>query len=68
MCLVEFEGSITYITSFCTDFKPPIFGQKTLVPIIAGSVGGALLLLILVILWLWRKGYIMNHRTDDTRT
>ncbi|KAI7748157.1 hypothetical protein M8C21_015390, partial [Ambrosia artemisiifolia] len=59
-------GPIISAISIEPNFKPPNFGKKSYVGLIAGTVGGGFLFVSLVILILWKKGYIMEKETADS--
>ncbi|XP_035839949.1 probable LRR receptor-like serine/threonine-protein kinase At1g07650 isoform X6 [Helianthus annuus] len=59
-------GPIISAISVEPNFKPPNFGKKTKVGLIAGTIGGVLFFVVLIISILWRKGYIMGGKTADS--
>ncbi|KAM0047916.1 putative protein kinase RLK-Pelle-DLSV family [Helianthus debilis subsp. tardiflorus] len=58
-------GPIISAISVHPNFKPPNFDKKIDGRLLVATVGGGLLLVILIIFILWRKGYIMGGKAAD---
>ncbi|KAM0014049.1 putative protein kinase RLK-Pelle-DLSV family [Helianthus debilis subsp. tardiflorus] len=58
-------GPIISAISVDPEFEPPNFGKKIKVGLIVGTVGGVLFFVFLIIVILWRKGYIMGGQTEE---
>ncbi|KAL8229877.1 hypothetical protein R6Q57_014777 [Mikania cordata] len=52
-------GPIISAISVTPNFKPPHFREKNEVGLIIGTVGGGVFFVTLIVVILWRKGYIM---------
>ncbi|KAF5819563.1 putative protein kinase RLK-Pelle-DLSV family [Helianthus annuus] len=59
------QFSITFVTLFCVDFEIPISRKRIEVGLIVGTVGGGLFFVFLIMVILWRKGYIMGGKVED---
>ncbi|KAK1412113.1 hypothetical protein QVD17_33103 [Tagetes erecta] len=57
-------GPLISAISVVPNFKPPKFGKKIEAGIIAAVVGGLLFVLLILVI-LWRKGYIMGEKIVD---
>ncbi|XP_022024896.1 probable LRR receptor-like serine/threonine-protein kinase At1g07650 [Helianthus annuus] len=58
-------GPIISAISIDPDFEPPKDEKKMEVGLIVGTVGGGLFFVLLIIVILWRKGYIMGKKTEE---
>ncbi|KAJ9563608.1 hypothetical protein OSB04_008768 [Centaurea solstitialis] len=60
-------GPIISAISVDPNFKPPDYDKKIEVGLIAGTVAGALSFIFLILLILWRKGYLMGKKDAADR-
>ncbi|XP_024987464.1 probable LRR receptor-like serine/threonine-protein kinase At1g07650 [Cynara cardunculus var. scolymus] len=58
-------GPIISAISVDPNFKPPVYGKKIEVGLIVGTVAGGLFFIFLILLILWRKGYLMGKKAAD---
>nr|XP_043626685.1 probable LRR receptor-like serine/threonine-protein kinase At1g07650 [Erigeron canadensis] len=58
-------GPLISAISVDPNFTPPMYGKKIDVNLIVGTVGGGLLFVFLIVIVLWRKGYLMGKKATD---